>query len=171
MASLRHIIDLLRDAGLTGENDVFDSDKEITGTLTLGGALINAVGLTGGNVATVANVPTTPGVPVVFPITVPSGANGDVDIVVAQKVTVFGMHGYMKGAGTAGCLITVKNGASAISNAIDVSAFLDKALITPGTWDDAQHTISAAGTLRVSKASTGANFPGAELYILAMRVA
>ena len=48
---------------------------------------------------------------------------------------------------------------------------VDKALVRFSAIDDAQQEIAAGGTLRVSKASTGADFPGAELYVLALHVA
>jgi len=57
------------------------------------------------------------------------------------------------------------------ANPVDVSAGLDKALFRISSIDDAQQEISAGGTLRLSKASTGGDFPGAEVYVYALHVA
>ena len=111
------------------------------------------------------------GVPLVFRLTLTSGADGDQDITVTPKIRVIDTVIVLKGAGTAGSLVTVKNGATAISNAVDVSAGLDKALFRISSIDDAQQEISAGGILRLSKASTGGDFPGAEVYVYALHVA
>lgn len=146
-----------------------------TGTLGRSGQTLNLPGVVNAtgvlSPPTVADAAVQGGVPIVFRLALTSGANGDQDIVVTPKVRVIDAWLVMKGAGTAGCLVTVKNGATAISNALDVSASLDKALVRFSAIDDAQHEISAGGTLRVSKASTGGDFPGAELYVLALHVA
>ena len=137
-------------------------------TLNLPG-VVNATGVL--SPPTVADAAVQGGVPLVFRLTLTAGANGDQDITVTPKIRVTDAWLVMKGAGTAGCLVTVKNGATAITEALDVAASLDKALVRFASIDDAQQEISAGGTLRVSKASTGADFPGAELYVLALHVA
>lgn len=120
---------------------------------------------------TVADAAVQGGVPLVFRLTLTSGADGNQDITVTPKIRVIDTVIVLKGAGTAGSLVTVKNGATAISNAVDVSAGLDKALFRISSIDDAQQEISAGGTLRLSKASTGGDFPGAEVYVYALHVA
>lgn len=146
-----------------------------TGTLGRSGQTLNLPGVVDAtgvlSPPTVANAAVQGGVPIVFRHTLTSGANGDQNIVVTPKVRVIDAWLVMKGAGTAGCLVTVKNGATAISNALDVSASLDKAVVRFSSIDDAQQEITAGGTLRLSKASTGADFPGAEVYVLALHVA
>lgn len=137
-------------------------------TLNLPG-VVNATGVL--SPPTVADAAVQGGVPIMFRLTLTAGANGDQDITVTPKIRVTDAWLVMKGAGTAGSLVTVKNGATAITNALDVSASLDKALVRFSSIDDAQQEIAAAGTLRVSKASTGGDFPGAELYVLALHVA
>lgn len=150
-------------------NAATTDDKFAAGAI--GEDLLTANELTGRVVANVADVPTTPGMLLIFPVALASGANGDVDITVAVKVRVIDFHFALKGAGTAGCLVTLKNSTNAISDAIDCAAGGDKDVFRAAELDDAQHVISAAGTLRISKASTGGDFPGAECYVLAMRVA
>lgn len=146
-----------------------------TGTIGRSGqalSLPGAVSMTGTlSVPTVASGAVTGGLPLVFPLTVSSGANGDQDITVTPKIRVIDAWLVMKGAGTAGSTVTVKNGATAITNVLDVSASLDKAVVRFGSIDDAQTDIAAAGTLRISHASTGGDFPGAELYVHALHVA
>lgn len=166
-----------------------------TGTLTLDNASTWSLGATAGTTGTigrsgqslvlpgvvsatgvlspptVADAAVQGGVPLVFRLTLTSGADGDQDITVTPKIRVIDAVIVLKGAGTAGSLVTVKNGATAISNAVDVSAGLDKALFRISSIDDAQQEISAGGTLRLSKASTGGDFPGAEVYVYALHVA
>jgi hypothetical protein len=146
-----------------------------TGTIGRSGQTLNLPGvinMTGTvSVPTVASGAVTGGVPLVFPLTVSSGANGDQDITVTPKIRVIKAWLVMKGAGTAGSTVTVKNGATAITEVLDVSAKLDKAVVDFTSIDDAQMDIAAAGTLRISHASTGADFPGAELYVQALHVA
>ncbi len=146
-----------------------------TGTIGRSGQALNfpgAVNLTGTvSVPTVASASVVGGLPLVFPLTVSSGANGDQDITVTPKIRVIKAWLVMKGAGTAGSAVTVKNGATAITEALDVSAAIDKAVVDFVSIDDAQMDIAAAGTLRISHASTGGDFPGAELYVQALHVA
>ena len=146
-----------------------------TGTIGRSGQALNlpgAINLTGTvSVPTVASGSVTGGLPLVFPLTVSSGADGDQDITVTPKIRVIKAWLVMKGAGTAGSTVTVKNGATAITEVLDVSAALDKAVVDFTSIDDAQMDIAAAGTLRISHASTGADFPGAELYVQALHVA
>lgn len=146
-----------------------------TGTLGRSGQTLNLPGVVNAtgvlSPPTVANAAVQGGVPIVFRHTLTSGANGDQDIVVTPKVRVIDAWLVMKGAGTAGSVVTVKNGATAITEALDVSAKLDKAKVQFDSIDDAQQEITAGGTLRLSKASTGGDFPGAEVYVLALHVA
>lgn len=146
-----------------------------TGTIGRSGQTLNLPGvinMTGTvSVPTVASGAVTGGVPLVFPLTVSSGADGDQDITVTPKIRVIKAWLVMKGAGTAGSTVTVKNGATAITEVLDVSAALGKAVVDFTSIHDAQMDIAAAGTLRISHASTGADFPGAELYVQALHVA
>lgn len=158
------------------EFDLFSHNQVTFGTNELQDSAITAVKiaaaiLNAAKVANVAEAGTTAGLAVVHMINVPSGANADVDVVLDHKIRVLDVTVVLTGAGTAGSLVTVKNTADAITNAMDVSAGGDKAVFRPTTIDDAFHEIAAAGTLRVSKASTGADFPGAKVYVFAVRVA
>lgn len=134
-------------------------------------AKMAAASLTGLVAAVVANANVIGGIPVLHRILVPAGANADVDLVLTHKTRITDFWFALKGAGTAGSTVTLKNGANAISDAIDASAGGDKDVFRAGELDDAQHEVAAGGTLRVTKASTGGDFPGVEAYALGIRVA
>lgn len=148
------------------------ASKKMTGAnLATSVRTLNAATMTGTDAATVANVNVIGGVPLVHRILLASGANADVDVALTHKSRFIGVKVVLKGAGTAGSVVTVKNVTTAITNAIDVSGGADKAVFNEGTIDDAQHEIAAAANLRVTYASTGGDFPGAEVYVTVLRVA
>lgn len=83
-----------------------------------------------------------------IPVTVPDAATGDIDIVMADKFEVVDVVCIKRNGAGAGNTVTVKNGASAISDAIACAT--DNAVTRAGTIDDANSVIAAAGTLRLS---------------------
>ena len=122
--------------------------------------------LDGTVVASVADANVIGGVPVVFRITAAT-LTGDVDVVMTHKVRVLDVWCVaVGGAGGAGDTIVVKNGATAITDAIDMNV-ADKVVVRAGTIDDAQYEIDAAADLTV----TGASAVTCEVYVLAVRVA
>lgn len=135
--------------------------------------VLNAVadgGLTGTKAAVVANANVVGGIPLLYRVAVASGANGDVDVVTTHKIRVVDFWFALKAAGTAGSLVTLKSTADAISDAVDCSAGGDRDVFRAGELNDANHEIAAGGKIRISKASTGGDFPGAECYVLAVRI-
>jgi hypothetical protein len=139
-------------------------------SLTVAGVTVDATTLaanaqTGGNVAVIADAPVIGGLPVLFPV-LATTLTGDVDITSTHKIRVVDVWCVATAAGGAGDTIIVKNGATAITNAIDLNVS-DKVIVRAGTIDDAAADVAAAGTIRVSGAS-GVN---AQVYILAHRVA
>lgn len=138
--------------------------------LTVAGVTVDETTLaadeqTAGNVATVANVNTDGGIPVLYRITA-SALTGDVDVTVEHKIRVLDVWCVATAAGGASDTIIVKNGTTAITDAIDMNVS-DKVVKRAGTIDDAQHEIDASGTLKVS----GASAVTCEVYVLAIRVA
>lgn len=127
--------------------------------------------LSGAEAKVVADKNVIGGIPVVHRIAVAGGADGDDDVTLTHKSRVIDAWMVLKGAGTAGSLITVKNVANAISEAVDINAGLDKAIFHITEIDDGQHEIAAGTVLRVSHASTGGDCPGVEVYVLCIRVA
>lgn len=121
--------------------------------------------LTGVKVATVADVNTVGGIPVLYRINAVA-LSGNVNVTVAEKIRVIDAWCVATAAGAAADTITVSNGASAITNAMDLNV-ADNTVVRAGTIDDANHEIAAAGTLRV----VGASAVNAVVYVLAIRVA
>lgn len=112
-----------------------------------------------------ANVNIIGGIPVVHRVTCTT-LTGDVDVVLTHKTRVLAVHCVATAAGGGGDTVTVGNGASAITDAMDLNVG-DKVVVRAATVDDAQHEIAAGGTLRVS----GASAVNAEVYITGIRVA
>lgn len=125
--------------------------------------------IAGADVANVADDNVIGGIPVLHRIDITAGALGDTDVVLTHKTRVIDAWLILRGAGVATTTLTVKNGATAITNAMAASGS-DKDLVRAASIDDAQHEIAAAGTLRVTSL-TGASQPDATVYVLGIRVA
>ena len=100
----------------------------------------------------VANTATS-GVGMAYTVTiaVPDAA-GDVDVTIPYKSEVIDVQTLKRGgAGGAGDTLTIKNLATAITNAISLNT-ADNTRTHATTIDDATSTISAAGTLRATAA-------------------
>jgi hypothetical protein len=108
-------------------------------------------------------------IPIVHQVVVPDAATGDVDIVVTHQVRVIGVR-FVKtvGAGAAGNTIQVKNGANAITDAMDTNV-ADKVVVRNAQVDDAFHLITAGGTLRVTRTKVGGDASGL-VYVECVRV-
>ena len=128
-------------------------------------AKITANSIDGTIAANVADVNIIGGIPVVHRV-LASALSGDVDVVLTHKTRIIDVICVATAAGAAADTITVKNSASAITNAIDLNV-VDTTVVRAGTIDNAQWDISAAGTLRV----TGASAVNAEVIIYGIRVA
>jgi len=128
--------------------------------------------LDGADVANVVEDQTTPGIPVIFPVAIAGGAAGDTDITIVGKhrvIDVWAQH--TGGAGEASDTIQVKNGANAITDAMDWSG-ADKAIVRAGEIDDANYEIADAGTLRVTTTDNDAegDVGAGVVYVLAIPV-
>lgn len=130
-----------------------------------------SAGLYGTQVRFVADANVIGGIPVIHRVAVADGATGDVDVTLTHKTMVTDIW-LMKtaGAGGASDTITVKNGSTAITNAMDINV-ADKVMVRAGTIDDAQGTISAGGTLRVTRTKASANNVACVVFVLGVRVA
>lgn len=89
-----------------------------------------------------------PGIPVALTFQVPDAATGDIDIIVNEKIEVIDVLCQKKGGAGAGNTMQIKNGATAISDAI--ACAVDKTNTRAGTIDTAQSVIAAGGTLRLT---------------------
>lgn len=137
-------------------------------TETLDGSLITPGTQTGASAQAVAASNVVGGLPVVFRFDLAAGALADTDIVTTYKVRVIDAFLILRGAGVSTTTLQVKNGTSAITDAMAASGS-DKALVRAAVIDDAAWEVAAAGTLRVTSA-TGATQPAATVYVIAHRV-
>jgi hypothetical protein len=125
--------------------------------------------LTGLRVANYADNAVIGGVPVVTVVAVPDAATGDVDVVLTHKTEVLDIVVIKTGAaGGVGDTITVKNGATAITDAIDIN-IADKVRKEAATIDDAQTVISAGGTLKVTRTKASAANAAARVVVIGVR--
>lgn len=90
---------------------------------------------------------TVPGFVFTIPVVTSGSVTADFDVIVAEKVEVLDVVCRKDGAG-AGNTITVKNLATAITDAIVFAT--DKAVTRVGTIDTASNVIAAGGTLRIT---------------------
>lgn len=128
-------------------------------------------GLDGSNVKNVANGSIVGGVPIVITVDIADGVTGDTDVTLTNKIQVNDVVVEKRaGAGGASDTITVKNGSTAITNAMDINV-ADKAIVRAGTIDDAASSIAAAGTLRVTRTKVSGANVACQVRIHAMRVA
>ncbi len=149
---------------------------EIAAREALATDLASATGTTlaglvrGTQVATVANANVIGGIEVAHRITVADAATGDVDVVLTHKTMVTEVEVIKTGgAGGADDTITVKNGATAITDAIDINVE-DKVVKYAGTIDDAQQTIAAGGTLKITRTKASANNTACIVIVRGLRV-
>lgn len=156
-------------AGATALYIVTTSATVVTGVADARTRSASAGALDGSEAANVANANVVGGVPLIFRIDLAAGALADTDVVMTHKVRVIDAHLILRGAGVSSTTLQVKNGTSAITNAMAASGS-DQALVRAATIDDAAYEIAAGGTLRVTSAS-GATQPAATVYVTAVRVA
>jgi hypothetical protein len=126
-------------------------------------------GLTGLVAKFVANANVIGGLEVIHRIDLAAGALADTDVVLTHKTRVIDAWIVLRGAGVSTTTLTVKNGATAITDAMAASGS-DKAIVRAASLDDAQWEIAAGGTLRVTSA-TGASQPDATVFVRGIRVA
>lgn len=111
----------------------------------------------GGSVATVADTQTGGGIPVVYTFAFADAATNDQDRILDHKMEVLDVIVQKRaGAGAAGNTAQVKNTAAAITDAVDTND-ADNVLSRPLTIDDANSTVLAGGTLRVTNTKVGGN--------------
>lgn len=159
---------LVGNASNVAQARTMSGDVTITNT---GVAAIAAQVIQGTELANVADDNVIGGVPVIHRINLASGADADTDVTLTHKTRVLDASVALLGAGTTGSIVTVKNSATAITDAIDVSSAADHDVVRAGQIIDAAQEIAASGTLRISHASTGGDFPGANVIVTGVRVA
>lgn len=125
--------------------------------------------LTGLHSAVVANANVIGGNTVLHRIDIADGASGNTDVTLTHKTRVIDAWVVLTAAGNAGNTYTVQNSGSAITNAITPGSS-DTTLARAAQINDANHEISAAGTLRVAHVRAGGS-SAAIVYVLGIRVA
>lgn len=100
---------------------------------------------------------TTPGFVVTIPVATSGSVTADFDVIMAEKFEVIDVICRKDVAGASNT-ITVKNGATAISDAIAFA--VDKAVTRAGTIDTASNVIAAGGTLRVTATRSAGTVAG-----------
>lgn len=145
--------------GATVVTGVTDNRSDSSETASLDG--VQVTNLADANVVGV--------LPVLHRIDIAAGALADTDVVLTHKTRVIDAWLVLRGAGVATTTLQVKNGASAITEAMAASGS-DKAIVRAAVLDDAAWEIAAGGTLRVTSA-TGATQPDATVFVLGARVA
>lgn len=105
----------------------------------------------------VTDAQTAVGVPVVYTRTIADAATTDYDVVITEKVEVVDVVVIKISANATAVANTVqvKNGATAISDAISINAALDTDVKRAGKIDDASNVIAAGGTMRVTVTKAG----------------
>ena len=154
-------------------NDAVTTAKILNANVTaakLEAGAANA-GLLGTQVRFVADANVIGGIPVMHRVAVADGATADVDVVLTHKTLVTDVWLVKTGgAGGANDTIQVKNGANAITDAMDINV-ADQVVVRAGTIDDARHEIAAGGTLRVTRTKVAAANVACTVYVLGVRVA
>ena len=138
---------------------------------SIGASEIESSSIGGALAAVVADANEDGGLMVVHRILLASGADANVDVALTEKTRIIDATIVLKGAGTAGSDVQIQNVTTAITDLVDVSAGSDTDVFRPSTIDDAQQEVAAAANLRVAYSSTGGDFPGAEVYVVGMKVA
>lgn len=120
-------------------------------------------GIDGGNLMYSTSLNVVGTIPVIHRVTVAAGALGNTDVTLTYKTRVIDAWLVLTGAGVATTTLQVKNGASAVSDAMAASGSI-KAVVRAATLDMTTADIAAGGTLRVTSA-TGATQPDAIVFV------
>jgi hypothetical protein len=132
---------------------------------------VEAASLSGTQVAVNAAANVIGSIPVIHRVTVPAGTTGDVDVTLTHKTLVVDAWLVKTTAAGGGAgTITVKNGATAITDAMSIN-INDKAIARATTIDDASHEIAAGGTLRVTRTRSASTDESCIVYVKGVRVA
>ena len=140
------------------------STLSVAGALTLTGSTITPPVVANGNVVGA--------IPVCHRITIADGATANTDVVLTNKTQIVDVVVIKTaGAGGASDTIQVKNGTTAITNAMDINV-ADKTVVRAGTIDDAAYQIAAGGTLRVAmvNGAAGGNNTACEVRVYGLLV-
>lgn len=171
------ITSVVAGAGLTGGGTsgavtvTVAANADGTITVNADDIQVTPASLVGTSVAVNAAANVIGSIPVIHRITVPAGVTGDVDVVLTHKTMV--LDAYLiktTAAGGGAGTITIKNGATAITDAMSID-INDKAIARAATIDDASQAIAAAGTLRVTRTRSASTDESCIVVVTGVRVA
>ena len=127
--------------------------------------------LDGRSATNAADVNTSGALALIMRVKTAGGATASVTVVTAHKLRVINVWCVNAAAGSASDTITIKNNATAISNAMDVNK-ADKTVTVVGTLDDAQWDIASGGSYVVTETDgAGSDSPAVDVYALVIKVA
>jgi hypothetical protein len=130
----------------------------------------HAIVTDGSFVAAVGDATPTAGLTLIRRITIPSGTNGNADVLLSRKERLVDAWLVMASSGVAGASLVLTNGAAPITNTLALSGKVAKDVVRFSSIDPALQNMPAGGTLRASWSSTAGSFSGCELYVLTMAV-
>jgi len=123
------------------------------------------------SVATVADANVIGGIEVAHRIAIADAATADTDVVLTYKTMITQIEVIKTGgAGGASDTVQVKNGSTAITDAMSINV-ADKIIVRPSTLDDAQMTIAAGGTLKITCTKAAAANVACIVIVRGLRVA
>ena len=127
--------------------------------------------LDGRSAADAADKNTSGALALIMRVKTAGGATASVTVTTAHKMRIINAWCVNAAAGTASDTITIKNNATAISNAMDINK-ADKTVTTVGTLDDAQWDIASGGSYVVTETDgAGNDSPAVDVYAIAIKVA
>ncbi len=170
---------LVGDAGgdaqaVTPTGDVTISNTGVTaiGAGKVTNAMVAPAALDGTVAKVIAAENVIGGIPVLHVVDVGDVATGDTTVVLTHKTRITDVWAVKQAAAgdNASNLLTVKNVATAITNAMDMNV-ADKTVVRAGTIDDAQWDVAAGANLVLSHVKAGSNSPAYTAFILGYRIA
>tara|TARA_B110001452_G_scaffold260928_1_gene259019 strand:+ start:474 stop:887 length:414 start_codon:yes stop_codon:yes gene_type:complete len=104
-------------------------------------------------------------IPVTLKVLTAAGASNTVALTMERKFTLIDVNARnFGGAGTSDDILTIKNGSTAITNAMAMEV-ADNAIVRAGSIDDAQHELAAGGTLNVVASNAGGGLQTMIVYL------
>jgi len=145
-------------------DDEIDSEHFAAGSIDAEHLAANI--LTSAAVAEVAAEAVTGAMPVLYHVSTAGGANGNESIAITRKTRVANAWVVLKAGGGTTNTITVRNGTTAITDALDISSMGDKAMSPFEELDDAQMDVADGANLNVIWSSASSDAAACEVYVL-----
>lgn len=115
-----------------------------------------------------ASATVSPGSMLMFPVRAAAGVTNSITLTMKQAVRVVDFHGINLAVGGAGDTLQLKNGVTALSNALDMSG-ADGSLVRASSLATAVRSVAAGGTLVVTK-TAGAGVQAIDAIIVVQAI-